>query len=137
MKEALISPNESRETGYRVAQVVNQYETFEVGQPMFWVECSDNIVADQFWYNPKTETIEPNPPYIPNAEENKQTAIGYLQQTDWATIADVSDPNLSNPYLTNAKEFIDYRNLIRPYTINPIAGNIDWPTKPEPIWITK
>jgi hypothetical protein len=137
MKEALISPNEPRESGYRVAQVVDQYETFEVGQPLFWVECSDNVVADQFWYNPKTQTIEPNTIPIPTAQENKQTAIGLLQDTDWATIADVSDSNLSNPYLSNAKEFIDYRNLIRPYTINPVAGNIDWAKKPEPIWITK
>ena len=137
MKEALINPIEPRETGYRVAQVVDQYETFEVGQPLFWVECADDVVADEFWYNPQTQTIEPNPPYIPTANNNKQTAIGLLKETDWATIADVSDPNLSNPYLSNAKEFIDYRNLIRPYTINPIAGNIDWATKPEPIWITK
>jgi hypothetical protein len=137
MKEALISPTEPRETGYRVAQVVDQYETFEVGQPLFWVECADDVVADEFWYDPNTQTIEPNPPYIPTAEENKKTAINLLQQTDWASIPDVADPNLSNPYLSNAKAFIDYRNLIRPYTINPIAGNIDWATKPEPIWITK
>lgn len=136
MKEALISPTEPRETGYRIAQVVDQYQTFEVGQPLFWVECADDVVADQFWYNPKTQTIEPNSPYIPNAEENKQTAIGLLQDTDWATIADVSDPNLSNPYLSNAKAFIDYRNLIRPYTINPISGIITWPTQPQPIWST-
>jgi len=136
-KEALISPSEPKETGYRVAQVVDQYQTFEVGQPLFWVECADNVVADQFWYDPQTQTIEPNPPYIPNAKENNQTAIGLLQETDWATIADVSDSNLSNPYLSNAKEFIDYRNLIRLYTINPVAGNINWLIKPEPIWITK
>ena len=112
MKQALISPTEPKETGYRVAQVVDQYQTFEVGQPLFWVECADDVKADQFWYDPQTQTIEPNPIYIPTAEENKQTAIELLQKTDWATIADVSDPNLSNPYLSNAKEFIDYRNLI-------------------------
>lgn len=137
MKEALISPVELREKGYRVAQVVDQYQTFEVGQPLFWINCEDNVVADLFWYDPETKTIKPNTPYIPTANDNKQIAIELLQETDWATIADVSDSNLSNPYLSNAKEFIDYRNLIRPYTINPIAGNIDWPNKPEPIWITK
>jgi hypothetical protein len=137
-KEALISPIEPRETGYRVAQVVDQYQTFEVGQPLFWVECADDVVADKFWYNPDNQLIVPNPPPppppLPTAEENKQTAIGFLQETDWTTIPDVADPNLSNPYLSNAKAFIDYRNLIRPYTINPVAGNIDWATKPEPIW---
>ena len=128
-KEALISPNEPRETGYRIAQVVDQYQTFDVGQPLFWVECADDVVADKFWYNPNT--------YIPSAEDNKQTAVQFLQETDWTTIADISDPNLSNPYLSNAKEFIDYRNIIRPYAINPVAGIIEWPTQPEPIWITK
>ena len=137
MKEALIIPGELRESGYRVAQVVDQHQTFEVGQPLFWVECEDNVFADCFWYDPKTQTIKPNTPYIPNADDNKQIAIGLLQETDWATIADVSNPNLSNPYLSNAKEFIDYRNLIRPYTINPVAGVINWPTKPQPTWITK
>jgi hypothetical protein len=136
-KEALISPTEPRETGYRVAQVVEQYQTFEVGQLLFWVECADDVIADQFWYNPNTQAITPIPPYIPSAEDNKQTAVQLLQETDWTTIADASDPNLSNPYLSNAKEFIDYRNIIRPYTINPVAGIIEWPTQPEPIWITK
>jgi hypothetical protein len=134
MKEALISPNEPRETGYRVAQVVDQYQTFEVGQPLFWVECADNVVADQFWYDPQTQTIEPNPPHIPTAEENKQTAIGLLQETDWTTIPDVADPTISNPYLTNQQAYFDYRNIVRGYTINLVAGNIDWPTQPKPIW---
>ena len=133
-KEALISPNEPVETGYRVAQVVDQYQTFEVGQPLFWVECADNVVADQFWYNPQTQTIEPNPPYIPTAEENKQTAIRLLSATDWATIPDVADPAISNPYLTNQQAYFDYRNIVRGYTINPVAGDINWPIQPEPTW---
>ena len=135
MKEALISPTEPRETGYRVAQVVDQYQTFEVGQPLFWVECADNVVADQFWYDPQTQTIEPNPPPPPpSAEDNKQTAIGLLQETDWATIPDVADPAISNPYLTNQQAYFDYRNIVRGYTINPVAGNINWPIQPTPIW---
>jgi hypothetical protein len=134
MKEALISPNEPRETGYRVAQVVDQYQTFEVGQPLFWVECADDVVADQFWYNPDNQLIIPSPPYISTAEENKQTAIELLQKTDWATIPDVADPTISNPYLTNQQAYFDYRNIVRGYTINPVAGNIEWPTQPTPIW---
>jgi len=54
---ALISPNETKETGYRVAQV--EAQEFEVALPLFWVECADNIVADQFWYDPSDETIKP------------------------------------------------------------------------------
>lgn len=135
MKEALISPNEPRETGYRVAQVVDQYQTFEVGQPLFWVECADDVVADQFWYNPDNQLIVPfPPPPPPSAEDNKQTAIGFLQETDWTTIPDVADPAISNPYLTNQQTYFDYRNIVRGYTINPVAGDINWPIQPEPIW---
>jgi len=133
-KQALISPNEPRESGYRVAQVEPNDQTFEVGAPLFWTPCADDVVQDQFWYNPQTQTIEPNPPYIPTADENKQTAIGLLQETDWATIPDVADPNLSNPYLTNQQAYFDYRNIVRGYTINPVAGDINWPIQPEPIW---
>ena len=59
MKEALISPQEPRETGYRVAQVEQQ--EFEVSTPLFWVDCTDGVVADQFWYDPVGQTIKPIP----------------------------------------------------------------------------
>jgi hypothetical protein len=58
-KQALISPNEPRESGYRVAQV--ELETFEVGSPLFWTPCDDNVVADQFWYDPADKLIKANP----------------------------------------------------------------------------
>lgn len=59
MKNALISPNEPVETGYRVAEVSDN--TFEVAPPLFWVECADDVVADQFWYDPSDDTIKPIP----------------------------------------------------------------------------
>jgi hypothetical protein len=135
-KQALISTIEPRYTGYRVAQVVDsKADTFEVADTLFWADCADDVVADQFWYNPDNQQIEPNlPPSPPTAEENKNTAIGLLQETDWATIPDVADSAISNPYLTNQQAYFDYRNLVRPYTINPVAGNINWPTQPTPIW---
>jgi hypothetical protein len=137
-KKALISTAEPRYTGYRIAQVVNsQSETFEVSPEMFWVDCADDVVADQFWYNPDNQQIEVNLPEAPpTAEYNKNVAVTLLQETDWATIADLSDPNLSNPYLSNAQEFIDYRNIIRPYAINPVAGVINWPIQPQAVWVT-
>jgi len=60
MKQALISPSELKESGYRVAQVVEQGQTFDVGG-CFWVDCTDNVVADQFWYDPSDELIKANP----------------------------------------------------------------------------
>ena len=66
MKEALISPQEPRETGYRVAQVEQQ--EFEVAPPLFWVTCADDVVADQFWYDPADQTIKPIPQPEPPSE---------------------------------------------------------------------
>lgn len=58
--KALISPNEPCETGYRVAEVSNNQ--FVVAPPLFWVDCADNILADQFWYDPADQTIKEFPP---------------------------------------------------------------------------
>jgi hypothetical protein len=66
MKEALISPKEPRETGYRVAEVVNEGQTFEVGG-LFWTPCADDVVADQFWYDPIDELIKPFPIVVEDA----------------------------------------------------------------------
>lgn len=59
---ALISPNESVESGYRVAEVA--LTTFEVAPPLFWVDCADDVIADQFYYDPTDDQIKavPVPP---------------------------------------------------------------------------
>lgn len=33
--------------------------SFEVGQPLFWVACADDVVADQFYYDTATTEILP------------------------------------------------------------------------------
>jgi hypothetical protein len=60
-KKALISTIEPRESGYRVAQVEDVNNVFEVADALFWVDCADNVVADQFWYDPSDELIKANP----------------------------------------------------------------------------
>ena len=55
--KALISPNEPRQTGYRVAQV--EETEFEVAPPLFWVDCANTEKADQCWYDPSDQTIKP------------------------------------------------------------------------------
>ena len=66
-KQALISPNEPRESGYRVAQVEPDGQTFEVGAPLFWTPCADDVVADQFWYDPADQLIKANPVVVVEA----------------------------------------------------------------------
>ena len=64
--KALISPIEFSQTGYRVADI--HPTGFDVAQPFFWVDCADDVVADQFWYDPADQTIKVVPP-PPEPEE--------------------------------------------------------------------
>lgn len=58
-KKALISTVEPRETGYRIAQVEQQENIFEVAPGLFWADCADHVVADQFWFDPSDSSIKP------------------------------------------------------------------------------
>lgn len=52
------------ENSARVAEVAAS--DFPVAQPLFWVECADDIVADQWYYDTSTQQIivvPPNAPY--------------------------------------------------------------------------
>jgi hypothetical protein len=77
MKKTLISPNETPiqyvsgwteanpkepiystyENSCRVAEVCDA--EFEVAPPLFWVDCADDVVADQFYYDTATNQILP------------------------------------------------------------------------------
>jgi len=61
--KALISTTEPVLTGYRVAQVEPDANIFPVADTLFWVDCADDVVADQFWYDPTDETIKPIPKF--------------------------------------------------------------------------
>ena len=41
----------------RVAQVVDVGGSFPIAPPFFWVECNDDVVADQWYYDTQTEQI--------------------------------------------------------------------------------
>lgn len=58
--KALISPNEVRENGVRVAQV--EAQEFEVAAPLFWVDCPDGVTADWVYDNGMfIEPVQPEP----------------------------------------------------------------------------
>jgi hypothetical protein len=67
-------------------------------------------------------------------DSNKQQATELLYETDWTTIPDVANPEVSNPYLTNAAEFAAYRNQLRQIAVNPPVTVETWPVKPAEIW---
>lgn len=111
-----------------------------------WIEYKSALVQNQditelpAWANACmvkwTEANTPVPPAPPTAEQNKRTAVYKLKSTDWTTIPDVSDPTKSNPYLSNVQDFVVYRNAVRQYAINPVAGDISWPVVPQEVWTT-
>jgi hypothetical protein len=124
--KALISPQENN----RICQV--EAQDFPVADPLFWADCPDNCTTE--WTYVDGQFIPPAPS-VPTADENKTTASQLLSATDWTTIADVGNPQLSNPYLANQAEFITYRNAVRQYAVYPQAGNITWPTVPTENWV--
>jgi hypothetical protein len=110
-----------------------------------WIEFNDPIPNEEItslpaWANccmAKWDAANNPPvpdPVPPTAEQNKKTATSKLQTTDWTTIPDVADPAKSNPYLSNAQDFITYRNAVRQYAVYPVAGYINWPAVPQEVW---
>lgn len=59
--QALISTTEPVQAGYRVAQVEPDDNIFPVASTLFWTPCADDVVADQFWFDPQDKTIKPIP----------------------------------------------------------------------------
>lgn len=84
-------------------------------------------VAGQF--GPVAEYVEP----VATAEQNKADAQQRLVATDWVNEPDVYDP-ARNPHLMNRDAFLDYRSQVRAIAVNPVAGNLNWPTEPTAVW---
>ena len=57
MKKALISTIEPVLSGFRVAQIVDEANVFEVSPELFWVDCADDVTADNFYYDPATSSM--------------------------------------------------------------------------------
>ena len=132
MKSALIDTSSTL-----VVQVEPLGQTFEVDSAHEWVDCPDDITAGNFTYaNGQFTAIPVSPPVPPTADQNKQTATNLLQATDWTATVDISNPQYSNPYLANQDAFFSYRSQVRQYAVNPVAGFIQWPTKPTEVWVT-
>jgi hypothetical protein len=105
-----------------VAQVEQQ--EFGIAPPCFWVDCPDNIIAYQFRYSNGQFT-----PLVvsPTAEQNKTLAEERLLNSDWTVLPDVN--------LANKAEWEAYRSALRAIARNPQEGELNWPTKPQNVWV--
>lgn len=103
-----------------------------------YIEASNlPVLIDGVWVQTKT-VVDMTPAQIQARDDrlrgdNKSKATKLLQQTDWTTIPDVSDPAVSDPYLVNAAEFAAYRNQVRKIAVNPPVVAV-FPTMPNEIW---
>lgn len=103
----------------KVVVQVEQQE-FDVAEPCFWVNCTDNIIAYQYKY----ENGEIVPIVRPQrtAEQNKLIAKKLLQDSDWTALPDVN--------LANKTEWETYRSVVRNIANNPPEGDVSWPAVP-------
>lgn len=103
-------------------------DTEEIGRQIYQ-QCIDGL------YGPIAPYIPPQPLPVPppTAEQNKQTAMTLLQQTDWVVLSDVDNPTL-NPHLLNKADFVSYREALRQIAVYPEPGVLEWPTKPNEQW---
>jgi hypothetical protein len=73
--KALICPNEPIQNGYRIAQVESDNSIFPVAEPMYWMDCSAEVVPDVWYYDPADQAIKENPVYM-NTRQNQPTTTG-------------------------------------------------------------
>lgn len=81
--------------------------------------------------------VAPTPP-APTPEEiqeqNKTQATQLLSETDWTCTVDITNPQYSNPYLTNQDAFLAYRSTVRAIAVNPPTTPAVFPTQPVAQW---
>ena len=107
----------------------------EYAKSQGWVELTGN--AGIGWSYIDGQFIAPPQPQ-PTPEEiqaqNKTTATQLLQETDWTATVDISNPEISNPYLVNQNEFLSYRSQVRSIAITPPDTPAIFPEMPKEIW---
>ena len=76
MKYALVCKNEPRETGYRVAEIVDAIP-YEPAPDHMWVECADDLTADAKWFDPSDNSYKDfPPPPAPIGSDDQPTTTG-------------------------------------------------------------
>lgn len=93
----------------------------------------DALVAGT--YGPIAAYTPPAPPTPEQIQaSNKQQATSLLKATDWTSIADVGNSQVSNPYLINQTAFLAYRSQVRAIAVNPPTTPVTFPTVPVEQW---
>lgn len=118
-------------------QLIVKWEEFAEEMPFGATTYDLEAYGVELYYRAKAGEFGVVAPYVvptPTVEINKTIATNLLFETDWTSIADVADPAVSNPYLMNQAEFLAYRSQLREIAVNPTAGFITFPIKPQEQW---
>lgn len=77
-KKALVSTIEPRgenNSGYRVLEVVEAGDEFEVHPNLQWKDCSDDVETDMYWWKPSTSEFKKLPEAIDPVETLGELAV--------------------------------------------------------------
>jgi hypothetical protein len=89
-KKALVSTTEARgenDSGYRVVEVVDSANTFDVHSSLEWKDCSDSVAVDLYWWKPSSSEFKK----LPEA----------VDQSTAGDLAEDSDGNPTEEYVWN------------------------------------
>lgn len=107
----------------------------QFAQSQGWVACASDVGIGWSYINGQfVAPVSPTPTPEEIQAQNKQTATFLLQQTDWTATVDISNPQYSNPYLTNQDAFLAYRSTVRNIAVNPPTTPATFPTQPVATW---
>ncbi|CAB4121913.1 Phage tail assembly chaperone protein [uncultured Caudovirales phage] len=139
MNNALISPLEQVYSfdgiliGIRIAEV--SQTPFEVAEPLYWVECADEVVADQWYFQSQTASCQLVPLEIPLLSQYEQKLAVIIAErnlrlsaSDWTQLADVIASH-DSAWL-NAWNV--YRQALRDLPASITEANIDTISFPIP-----
>jgi hypothetical protein len=99
-KKALVSTIEPRgkdNSGYRVLEVVDAANTFEVHPNLQWHDCLENLEAFKYWYNPVTDTFKKLPDYV------EQSTAGELAVNDEGILTEAYEWDWDNEVWTKVQ----------------------------------
>ena len=112
---------------------INPFEVFYAEYASQFIEAPNEVTFG--WSLLNDQWIAPPAPPAPDIQQqNKSTAQGLLQQTDWTCTVDITNPQYSNPYLMNQDAFLTYRSTVRAIAVNPPTTPAVFPPMPQEVW---
>lgn len=77
-KKALVSTKEPRgknDSGYRVLEVVELGNEFEVHSSLEWKDCADTVEVNTYWYDPVSSSFKKLPSAVDAVETVGELAV--------------------------------------------------------------